>query len=62
MSLSTENSISLEEVVNNEERKKWLDAMKSKINSLSECKTFLVDETPDIHEISCKWVFNVKRH
>lgn len=55
MSLSTENRTSLEEALNSEEREKWLDAIKSEVNSLSECKTWvLVDKAPDMHVISCK--------
>lgn len=62
MSLSTENPISLKEAINNKEKEKWLDAMNNEINSLKECETWsLVDRTPDMHVISCKWVFNVKR-
>src|SRR5436190_9564893 len=63
MSLSTENTTSLEEAMSSKEKEKWLSAMNNEMKSLNECKTWiLVDETPNMHVISCKWVFNIKRH
>lgn len=63
MSLSTENPTSLEEAMNSKDKEKWLNAMNDEMKSLNECKTWiLVDETPNMHVISCKWVFNIKRH
>jgi len=62
MSLSSENPTSLAEAMNCKEKEKWINAMNDEINSLKASKTWtLVDEAPDMHVISCKWVFNVKR-
>jgi len=62
MSLSTEIPATLEEVINSKEKEKWLEAMNSEIKSLNDCNTWiLVDKTHDMHVISCKWVFNIKR-
>lgn len=62
MSLSTENPNSLQEAMDSTEKEKWLNAMNDEMNSLNESKTWiLVDETPNMHVISCKWLFNTKR-
>jgi len=62
MSLSTEIPATLEEAINSKEKEKWLEAMNSEIKSLNDCNTWiLVDKTHDMHVISCKWVFNIKR-
>ncbi|KAK8694560.1 hypothetical protein V6N13_072108 [Hibiscus sabdariffa] len=50
-----------QEAVSSPDSKKWLEAMRSKMDSMSENQVWTLVEPPDgIKPIGCKWVFKKK--
>ena len=52
---------SYQEAINSSDSKKWLEAMKSKMQSMYDNQVWtLIDPTDGLKTIGCKWVFKKK--
>ena len=59
--IDDEEPTDYEDVLNSSERDKWLDAMKSEMDSMYENQVWnLVNPPEGIKPIGCKWVFKKK--
>lgn len=49
-----------QEVLTDVNKEKWIDAMKSEIDSMMKNETGILCELPDPEAVGCKWIFNEK--
>ena len=60
--LEFNDPLSYKEVVGGPNADKWIEAMKSELNSMSNNQVWdMVEQTEGIKPIGCKWVFKTKR-